>query len=441
MVMRSLKYGMVFILLLLVQHSFAQGHLFSRIKTSSTSVYVGEPVEVKVSVFTSTWFTKGVNPGNIKVNGAFTVYFRSVNSTERINGKTYAGVEMIFNVFPYEVNTLEFPSLEINVESPDEGTSTGVARIIKTESRKISVKPVPQNIDRENWIVASNVSVTQNWNGNLKQVKVGDVLERSISREIQGTIAELIPPISWDTIPGVSNYPVRAEVRNNNSKTAISASRTDGVKYLFEKEGQVIIPEIIVNWWNPQAKRMQKRTLQETVINVLPNPDLGMLESIRDSMQIISATANETMEEESPFTFLGMNWKQLAVVVLALTFLIYILVKVILKLMKKIAIDKKNYRNSELFYFREFEKAIRKENASLSLNALYRWIDQLNLPEPTVKYIIDNYGTSEMKLKSNDDGIKYMFKRLNNKQWRLIRNNVIKTPGKSFDKRGLHLNP
>jgi hypothetical protein len=158
-------------------------------------------------------------------------------------------------------------------------------------------------------------------------------------------------------------------------------------------------------------------------------------------MQVISATANETMEEESPFTFLGMNWKQLAVVVLALTFLIYILVKVILKLMKKIAIDKKNYRNSELFYFREFEKAIRKENASLSLNALYRWIDQLNLPEPTVKYIIDNYGTSEMKLKSNDDGIKYMFKRLNNKQWRLIRNNVIKTPGKSFDKRGLHLNP
>ena len=65
----------------------------------------------------------------------------------------------------------------------------------------------------------------------------------------------------------------------------------------------------------------------------------------------------------------------------------------------------------------------------------------MNLPEPTVRFLINNYGTSEMILKSNDDGIKYMFTRLNNKQWRLIRNNVIKTPGKSFDKRGLHLNP
>mgnify|MGYP000539152597 FL=1 len=93
--------------------TFAQGHLSSSVSLSKNSVYVGEPVQVTVSVFTSTWFTKGVNPGNIKVNGAFTVYFRSLSTSKQVNGKTFAGVQLYFNVFPYENEPIEFPSLEI----------------------------------------------------------------------------------------------------------------------------------------------------------------------------------------------------------------------------------------------------------------------------------------------------------------------------------------
>lgn len=436
MVIGKLKYGLIIFVLLIAQLSFAQEHLFSRIKTNTNSVYVGEPVEVKVSVFTSTWFTKGVNPGNIKVNGAFTLYFRSVNSTERINGKTYAGVEMIFNVFPFEENDIEFPSLEINVETPDEGTSNGVKKVIKTESKKITVKPVPPNIDRNNWIVASNVYVTQNWTGNLKQVKVGDVLGRSITREIQGTVAELIPPVSWDSIPGVSNYPVRADVSTDKSKTGISASRTDGIKYLFEKEGEVVIPEYVVSWWNPQIKKLQKHTLKETVINVLPNPDLGMLASIRDSLQVISTNAMESADDHKPFSFLGMNWKELAGAVLALLILIYFFIKFIPKLKLAMAVRKEKYKNSELYYFRKFEKASLQNNSRLSLQALYRWIDQLNLPEPTIQYLIMHYGTSEMNLKNEP---KSMILSLS--EWKLIRKNFISNPKAIQPRQNLWINP
>ena len=441
MVNGKIKYDLIFILLLITQLSLAQGHLFSRIKTDENLVFIGEPVEVKVSVFTSTWFTKGVDPGNVKVEGAFTLFFRSVNSTERINGKTYAGVEMIFNVFPYEEKDIIFPSLEINVESPDEGTSKGVARVIKTESRKIVVKPVPPNIDRKSWIVASYVTVSQKWNGNLKQVKVGDVLERKISRVIQGQVAELIPPVDWDTVPGVSNYAVRGELVNNKSKTDISASRTDGVKYLFEKEGEIVIPEYVVTWWNPQLKKLQKYTVKETVVNVLPNSNLGMLASIRDSLQEISAETSETADIKKEFSFLGMNWKQLVLALLVLILMIYVLVKVILKLKKVIVIRKENYRKSELFYFRKFEKANLQNNSSLSLPALYRWIDQLNLPEPTITFLINNYGTAEMILKNKATGKKEVNTILNKKEWRAVRLNVIHKSAGFANRNELNINP
>ena len=75
MVSGRLKYGLLLLMLLLVHSIFAQ-HLTSSVSVNTSRVYVGEPVEVTVSVFTSTWFTAGVDIQNIKVNGAFTVPFR-----------------------------------------------------------------------------------------------------------------------------------------------------------------------------------------------------------------------------------------------------------------------------------------------------------------------------------------------------------------------------
>ena len=87
--MVSFKTKHIIILLLLFQAAivFAQNNVISEVSINRKSVYVGQPVEVSVGIFTPTWFTQGVNFGNIKVNGAFTVYFRSVSTSKKINGK------------------------------------------------------------------------------------------------------------------------------------------------------------------------------------------------------------------------------------------------------------------------------------------------------------------------------------------------------------------
>ena len=58
------KYGLIILLHFIIGDGLAQGHLFSEVSINRSSVYVGQPVEVTVSVFTSTWFTSGVEPGN-----------------------------------------------------------------------------------------------------------------------------------------------------------------------------------------------------------------------------------------------------------------------------------------------------------------------------------------------------------------------------------------
>ena len=393
---RARKYALIILFLLPGLGAIGQGHIFSRVNVNQAAVYVGQPVEVTVSVFTSTWFTSGVDPGNIKVNGAFTIYFRSVSSTERINGKTYAGVNMTFNVFPYEDGNVVFPSLEIKVESPDEGSSKGIRRLVKTTSKNIAVKPVPPSYSMDDWLVSSGVSVRDRWSGDRGSVRVGDVLERTIFREVQGSVAELIPPITWDSVKGVSTYPSRADVKNNKTRTSISATRTDGIKYLFEEEGEIEIPEIIVMWWNPGSGTMQKRTLKKVTFSVAPNPDLGMLKSIRDSLSLVKATLEEEELQAEKTSILGLSPWQLVGLVLILLLVIWLSARIYTPLKKAFLKQREQYKNSEKYYFRKYLKAAKQKNGSLAQQALYRWIDQLHLQEPSLAYFHEHYGNSDL---------------------------------------------
>ena len=393
---RARKYALIILFLLPGLGAIGQGHIFSRVNVNQAAVYVGQPVEVTVSVFTPTWFTSGVDPGNIKVNGAFTIYFRSVSSTERINGKTYAGVNMTFNVFPYEDGNVVFPSLEIKVESPDEGSSKGIRRLVKTTSKNIAVKPVPPSYSMDDWLVSSGVSVRDRWSGDRGSVRVGDVLERTIFREVQGSVAELIPPITWDSVKGVSTYPSRADVKNNKTRTSISATRTDGIKYLFEEEGEIEIPEITVMWWNPGSGTMQKRTLKKVTISVAPNPDLGMLKSIRDSLSLVKATLEEEELQAEKTSILGLSPWQLVGLVLILLLVIWLSARIYTPLKKAFLKQREQYKNSEKYYFRKYLKAAKQKNGSLAQQALYRWIDQLHLQEPSLAYFQEHYGNSDL---------------------------------------------
>jgi hypothetical protein len=400
MVSHNLKY-VLFLLLIFCSYNGYTQQVYSEVDLSKNSVYIGEPVEVRVSVFTSTWFTKGVDPGNVKVDGAFTIYFRGVSTSKQVKGKTHAGVQMIFNVFPYEQDDIVFPSLEITVETPPEGGYKGVRKTIKTREKPIQVKPVPKSYGKADWLVSTDVVVAENWIGNRKNVKVGEVLERRITRTAAGTVSGLIPALSWDTLAHVSAYPARSSADDMKTKTAISAKRTDGIKYLFEKEGEVTLPKIEIQWWNPVRERLYKRTIREIKINVQPNPNLGMLESVRDSLATLNSAGSDTSVDQKNF-WQRLTKTQISMLIVLMVLLIYLIykfdtivqgVKGIWEFYRK---KREAYRRSEKYYFRQFILKAKSDDRKETLKAAYQWIDRLKLKEPTLKYFAGNFGNDAL---------------------------------------------
>ncbi len=380
----------------------AQRHLFTEVEANTSRVYVGEPVQITIRVYTSTWFTSGVELQNIKVKDAFAVMNTSLSISKPIKGQTYAGVEISYYVFPYTDNDIEFPSLTFSVETPDLGGYEGVARKVKTRAVKVKVRPVPGGFEQSQWLVTPSLTVRDTWDASLKNVKVGDVLERKIYRKAQYTVYDLIPPIEWDSIPNVSNYPSRTATNNENTKESFYAERTDAMRYLFEKEGEVVLPEITLVWWNASHKKIYKKTLKELRIMVAPNPDLGMLESIKDSLAMVNAQTHGTeVAEEEPFSFLGMTWQELLVVTIGFVFVIKSLMHVIPVLVGKVKKRWVAFYQSEKYFFWRFLLSI-FTNEKEKQRAFYRWVDCLNLKEYTLSYFKKSFGErSEAKISSN----------------------------------------
>ena len=299
------RFYIVTLFLLITINMFGQS-LLSYVTVNNSNPYVGQPVQVKVHVYTTTWFTAGIDVGNIQVDNALTVYFRSVSSVKNINGKKYAGVEFYYNLFPTQEGNITIPILEINVETPKEGGYKGVKRILKTKSKSVAVKPIPLGYDPQKWLVANSMSVSQKWSMALSNIKVGDVVERTINRSVSGTLSEFIPATLWDSIAGVSLYPKRPIVNTNKTRSSVSSNRSETVSYLFEKEGEVIMPSMTYLYWNAVNKKFYQKLVDSVTVLVKPNADLAMLNSIKKSLQ---QEQLEDIKVETPFLIFGLTPK------------------------------------------------------------------------------------------------------------------------------------
>ncbi|WP_338398757.1 BatD family protein [Persicobacter psychrovividus] len=383
----SLQVGLLMVLLsMLVFPDRSMGQaLWSDVQVNKSTIFVGEPFQVTIAVYTSTWFTRGIDPGNIKVEGAYSIYFRPENTSFTKDGQTYVGVKLIYNVIPHKAGPLIFPALDITVESPAKGDFKGKKHRLKTKPKTVTVRNPPANVERKQWMVANSTDVREFWNVQGNQVKVGDVIQRKITISVSGTVAEMIPAVDFLGVNNLRIYPQRAVTNNQKGKRSFGGMRTEQVQYLFEKEGEVIIPSITVNWFDPVRKKLFKKTLKEKRFTVAPNPNLGMLTTTIDSLENAQKQSMGQQEQKAAWHFLGLTIKQLIVISLLLCLVLLLLNKFYHPLKARYVEYWSLYKNTEPYYFHQFMSALKSNDPNLKINKLYLWLTKLPIEMPTIE--------------------------------------------------------
>jgi len=356
---------------------------------NKSEVQVGEPLVVTVTVYTSTWFTQPPIFEEIQVKGSLMTRLdqRSNATSVTIANKQYPAIKQRFVIYPNIIGENILPSFKVTTECPPEGGYKGVVRDVFTKKRSFNVLAPPEGVDPKDFFSAYNVTIKDKWNRDLNKVKAGDVLERRITINASGSLAAVIPQIILDSVDFGSVYLKSPILNNRQNKNSFSGTRTEIINYLLEKDGSFRIPEIRLKWYNLKTKTYEETSIASASITIAANPDLEFILTRQKELQSeLEATREEEEPPSEPFSFMGLNWWQLALVVIVLVVLTRFIIKLVQSLISKTERRKLQKLNSEAHYFELLKQAIHNKDEKHIVRALYAWYDRYRAENSSAQF-------------------------------------------------------
>ncbi|HXB93926.1 MAG TPA: BatD family protein [Puia sp.] len=287
----------------------AQTGCFAQVALDRRSVYVQQPFRVTITVLTPTWYTAPLQFDHLQIPQAFILPFdQTTLGMFTVGGKSYAGLQFYFIVFPYQPGAFVIPPIHIVAHTPPAGSSTSKEVSISTAAQSFAVRPVPTERGDRNWFVAKNVTIGEHWSKPLQGLKVGDVIERTVVIDAGGTLPQFIPPLQKDSLSFADTWLRSADLSDRRDEYDANGRLTQTEIYLLEKEGEFELPAIPVTWWNPISGKLYSRSAAAVGIRVGANPDLGMLVSLKDSLNAGHPTAAAGTAGGKSWRLFGMAW-------------------------------------------------------------------------------------------------------------------------------------
>lgn len=350
--------------------------IWATVQLNKSSVMVGEPLMVTITVYTSTWFTEPPAYGEIQVPEAIMVDFqqRSGSMRKTVGNKSYPAIEKKYVVYPLKEGSNSLPSLSIGVTSPPEGDYKGKKRTIQSPERSFEVRKA-EGIILDPWLTANRVTLKEEWSRDPSVLKQGDVIDRTIRISASGSLAALIPPLKMPEAAFGNTYSKPVSLNNVQTEQSFNGSRTETWTYLVEKAGSFTIPGIEVNWFNPRSGRLESTQIPSRKIEIAENPDMDFLLSMQDSLQAMLNTEAAT-REKAPFEWMGLNWWQLLVIVLSLVALGVLLYRLYRNLSLMLTKRKMARLESEEQLFRNFEQMAGHGSPQEVYKTLMDWYDR-----------------------------------------------------------------
>ena len=184
------------------------------------------------------------------------------------------------------------------------------------------------------------------------------------------------------------------------------------MNYLFEKEGEIVLPAMEYMYWNSNTRKFYKKNIDSVLIQVKPNPDLSMLASIKKSLQKDTIASTET--EEKPFLILGLTPKTFAKYLIFSLVILLVLIYFIKQLIAYIKYRREAYLRSEHYAFNILKKALNQNDYFAFIGACHTWLKRLNTDFESLEDLVKS---------TNSEALRHAHEQLNNSIFKVEKSN------------------
>ena len=350
------------------------------------AVYVQEQLLLTHRLYTSIQLTD-LSMEELVLPGAIIQKVAQNQFQKRVGNKDYMVVEMKYALFPQTSGKLNIPAVAISVYQPGNNQSSffrsrGNQIIRNTEAKTIDVMAKPAHIDADQWMPSSQLTISQKWSNNLEQLQVGEPVTRTITISAKGLTGAQILPLSLESSSDFKVYPDQAQLNESVDASGVTGVRQESFALVPNRQGDIVLPEISVRWWDTVNQRMQTATLDAMRLEVGAAPTSAATSSapylepieLADSQQSAAAISQNNDLQTGDGSFSTLMRLSLAANALLLTLLAALLLK---RKSKQSARQRPSEINSPRLKLKQLIKAIeiaaKKDDLAALREAVIAW--------------------------------------------------------------------
>ena len=189
-------------------------------------------------------------------------------------GVRYAVHETRYAVFPQHSGKLEFKPMifEGRVSRGrsqsvfDQFMNTGERKRVRSNSISIDVQARPSNIKMSEWLPAKRITLSEEWSEDVRALKNGEPVTRTITITAHGNMAENLPELEMAELKDLKQYPDKPLLDNKITDHGISGTRQIKVALIPTRSGGFKMPAISLPWFNTETGQQEMARLPEKLI-------------------------------------------------------------------------------------------------------------------------------------------------------------------------------
>lgn len=202
------------------------------------------------------------------------------------NGVQYRVLERRYAIFPERSGVLTIPPMQLSgrlIERPSNRLwqPSVRGRRVRVESAPLNleISPRPDKFTGDHWLPARRLTLSQKISDS-DQLHVGEPLTRTIIMDAVGLEEHMLEEPDWPEMPDTRIYPDQPQGISRDDGEWVLGHKEFRYAIVPEKAGELVLPEVRLDWWDTVAHRQRTAVLPEhsvTVIESETGPAMAVL--------------------------------------------------------------------------------------------------------------------------------------------------------------------
>jgi hypothetical protein len=192
-------------------------------------------------------------------------------------GQRYRVLERRYAIFPERSGELTLPPMQLSgrlVERRDgsiwQPTVRGRRISVESEALQLQIAPRPAAFSGPEWQPARSLNLSQQISSS-DALRVGEPVTRTIIIDAVGLEENMIAEPAWPEVSGVRIYPDQPQGISRDDGEWVLGHKEFRYAVVPEQEGELVLPELAVHWWDTANDRQQTAVLPPHTIRVQPS--------------------------------------------------------------------------------------------------------------------------------------------------------------------------